>query len=124
MRSLGIGEYLIREQEIDQRKVQSVIGVMIVISWSLGLILVLSAPWIADYYKVDDLRGILWIMSIPFFLAPYTSIPYSLLAREMRFDSILRIDIAGAVTNTAVSIGLVLMGFSYYGLAYGACWVL
>ncbi len=120
IRSFGVGDYLIREAHIDKSSVSSVIGVMMVMSWSLGLILIASAPLISSFFDVPDLRDVIWIMSGPFFLAPYITVPHSLLGRELRFDSTLRVDLAGALTNAVVSIALALWGLRYFGLAIGA----
>lgn len=120
LRSFGVGEYLIRERDIDPEKVRTVVGVMVIMSWGLALILICTAPWMAYFYKEPDLRNLLWITCAPFFLAPYSSVPFALLAREMQFGAILKINLVGALARNGCSIGLVLMGYSYFGLAWGA----
>ena len=120
IRAFGVSEFLVREKEIDQHKVASVLGVMIIMSWGLAFILIAASGWIADFYGVPDLKYILWIITLPFFLAPYSSVPFALLAREMKFATIMKIDVLGGIVRNVVSIGLVLLGHSYYGLAYGA----
>lgn len=119
LRSFGVGEYLIREKEIDAGKIRTVLGVMVIMSWGLAVLLIGGAPWIAHFYDNPDLRNLLWIIALPFFLAPHTAIPYALLVREMNFTAILRINLLGSVVRNGGSIGLALLGFSYYALAYG-----
>lgn len=119
LRSFGVGEYLIREKEIDVGKIRTVLGVMVIMSWGLAVLLIGGAPWIAHFYDNPDLRNLLWIIALPFFLAPHTAIPYALLVREMNFTAILRINLLGSVVRNGGSIGLALLGFSYYALAYG-----
>jgi len=120
IRGFGVSEFLVREKEIDRQKIMSVIGVMIIMSWGLALLLIAGAGWIADFYGVADLRNLIWIITLPFFLAPYSSVPVALLTREMKFDTILKIDLSGCVVRNVCSIGLVILDFGYYGLAYGA----
>ncbi|HVL00002.1 MAG TPA: lipopolysaccharide biosynthesis protein [Dongiaceae bacterium] len=120
IRSFGVSEFLVREKTVDRQQIMSVLGVMIIMSWGLALILIGAAGWIADFYGEPDLRNVLWIITLPFFLAPYSSVPVALLAREMKFDTILKIDLFGAVVRNLVSISLVLLDYGYYGLAYGA----
>lgn len=120
IRSFGVSEFLVREKAVDRQKITAVLGVMIIMSWGLALLLIGTAGWIAEFYGVADLRNILWIITLPFFLAPYSSVPVALLAREMKFDIILKIDLFGSLIRNLVSIGLVLMDYGYYGLAYGA----
>jgi O-antigen/teichoic acid export membrane protein len=119
IRAFGVSEFLVREKEVDRQKVMSVIGVMMIMSWGLALLLIAGAGWIAAFYGVADLRAVIWIVTVPFFFAPYSTVPVALLTREMRFDAILKIDLFGSLVRNLSSIGLVMLGFGYFGLAYG-----
>ncbi|HAG96663.1 MAG: hypothetical protein CMK83_07345 [Pseudomonadales bacterium] len=119
IRSLGVSEYLIREKEITAEQVKSVVGVVLVMSWGLGAVLLAASPWIAEFYGEQDLTLVLCIITIPFFLAPFTAVPFALMAREMNFSHIFRVDFAGGLIGSVSNISLVAMGFSYYGLACG-----
>lgn len=119
IRSFGVGEYLIREKEVDDNKLRSVLGVMMIMSWGLALILMGGAHWLAQFYDEPDLRYILWIIAIPFFLAPHSSVPFAILAREMKFDTILKINLIGCLARHVSSIGLVLLDYGYWALAWG-----
>lgn len=120
IRSFGVGEYLIREKEINENKIRTVLGVMVIMSWGLAALLIGSAPWIGTFYKNADLTNLLWIISIPFFLAPHTAVPYALLARDMKFDALLKVNLLGSLVRNGCSITLAVYGFSYYSLAYGS----
>lgn len=119
IRAFGVSEFLVREKEIDRQKVMSVIGVMMIMSWGLALLLIAGAGWIAEFYGVADLRAVIWIVTLPFFLAPYSTVPVALLTRELKFDSILKIELFGSVIRNLSCVGLVILGFGYFGLAYG-----
>jgi O-antigen/teichoic acid export membrane protein len=119
LRTFGVGEFLMREKAIDTQVVRSVTGVMVLMSWSLGAFFLGVAPWVAGFYSTPVLADLLMIASIPFFLSPMVSIPFSLLARSMSFDKILKVELCGSLARNGGSIGLVLLGYSYYGLAWG-----
>lgn len=119
LRSFGVSEYLTREKTIDTAIVRSVTGVMVLMSWSLGAIFLATAPWVAEFYGNPDIVELLRIASIPFFLAPMVSIPFSLLSRSMNFEKIMVVELCGGLARNGGSIGLVLLGYSYYGLAWG-----
>lgn len=119
LRSFGVGEFLIREKDIDELKVRTVIGVMVIMSWSLATIMIVGAPWIGEFYDNAHLRNLLWIISVPFFLAPHSAIPYALLVREMKFASTIKVNLIGSLVRNGTSIGLALAGFSFYSLAWG-----
>ena len=119
IRTLGVVQYLVREKELDESKIRSVLGMAIIVSWSLGLIFICSAPIIAEFYSEPALRGILWILGATFFIGPFTSVPNALWRRNLQFQPIFIQKSVGALTTSLCSILLVLLGLSYYGLAIG-----
>ena len=100
LRSFGVSEYLIREKEINTGKIRTVLGVMVIMSWGLAILLIGGAPWFAHFYDNPELRNLLWIISLPFFLAPHTAVPYALLVRDMKFTAILRINLLGSTRTS------------------------
>lgn len=118
-RMLGAGGYLIREKEIDQNTVRKVLGLTWIISWGLGFTIISTAFYISHFYDESSLKYIFWILSLSFFLAPYISIPSSLLSRELNFKIQFRVKLSSALVGLTVTIILVLLDFSYYGLALG-----
>lgn len=118
-RMLGAGGYLVREEEITDNKVGSALGLTIIVSWSLGLIILACAWPVSVFYELPPLKYIFGILSVSFFLAPYISIPSSLLSRRMDFRIQFKIRFFGAITGFVTTIGLILAGASYYSLALG-----
>jgi len=120
IRSFGVAEFLVREEEITNEKIKRVLGVMVIMSWGLGFLLIGGAPWIADFYGEPNLKYLIWIITVPFFFAPHSAVPAALITREMNFDALLRVNLTGCLGRSAISVVLVLMGYSYYGLAWGS----
>lgn len=119
IRSFGVAEFLVREVEVTGDKIRRVLAVMVIMSWGLGLVFLAGAGWAADFYKQPDLMPLLWIISVPFFFAPHSAVPVALITRNMNFDALLRVNLLGCFGRSGVSIALVLMGYSYFGLAWG-----
>ncbi len=120
LRALGVGQYLIREEHLSADKIRSATGLVFIISWGMALIIVISAPYIAEFYNEDALKTIFWIISGTFFLTPFTSVPSALLTRDLQFKPLFVVRLTSRVTSSVGSIGFVLLGYSYYGLAMGA----
>ena len=118
-RSIGVGQYLVREKELTEEKKRTAFGMMLLISWSFALVIIMSAQTIAVFYSQPDLRYIFWILSGTFILAPFSTIPFAILLRDMRFDQVLRIKLSSGIARSGGSIGFVLLGWSYFGLAAG-----
>ena len=118
-RLLGAGAYLVREQELSDEKIRSATGLTMLISWSLGMLIWLGAPWVADFYRLQSLSVIFRILSVSFFVAPLISIPTSMLMRSFRFKELLLVNLCTTLANVVITIGLILAGFSFYALAWG-----
>ena len=117
--SFGVVQYLIREENIHENKVRSVLGVAVIVSWGLGILLILSAPYIAVFYEQSEIKMLLWILSVSFFVAPFFSVPIALWQRRMQFHQIAILIFIGQLVTSVSMILLVLLDFSYYGLAVG-----
>jgi len=120
LRSMGVVQFLIREKELNDKKIRTALGVTITVSWGLGIIIIALAPFIADFYEEAALRNILWILSSTFFIGPFTSVPIALWIRDMQFQSQFVQKLLSAGIGSGCTILFVLYGYSYYGLAMGA----
>lgn len=119
LRALGIGPYLIREEHLNSEKIKSATGLMLVISGGLGLLIFAGAPLASHFYREPALKILLWITAATFFLTPFSSVPNALITREMKFHQIFVIKIVSTLVLTVSTILLVLLGYSYYGMAWG-----
>lgn len=117
--SFGVIQYLIREKTIHEDKIRSVLGMAIIVSWGLGIILILTTPYIAAFYEKSEIKVLLWILSISFFIVPFFSVPIALWKRQMKFQQIALLSFTGQLITSVSTISLVLLGLSYYGLAIG-----
>lgn len=118
-RLLGAGMYLVREQELTEDKVRSAMGLTMLISWTMGVGIWFVAPMVADLYELPPIATVFRILSVSFFLAPFISIPTALLIRGFRFRELLVIRLATSLANLGTSVSLVLLGYSFYSLAWG-----
>lgn len=118
-RLLGAGSYLVREKEIPTQKIRSALGLTFAISWCLGLGVFVSAPWVADFYNLPEVATIFQILAVSFLLAPYIGIPSALMQRSMNFKALFHISLISTIAGFISTIGLILAGFSIYGLALG-----
>ncbi|MEZ5658072.1 MAG: oligosaccharide flippase family protein [Burkholderiaceae bacterium] len=119
LRSLGVGQYLIRETEIGPQKIRSALGLLVVMSWGMGAVIALIGWPVADFYGEPDLLPILLIISSTFLFAPFGAVPFALLSREMQFDTLFRVKAFHSVLQLGSTVYLIWAGWSYFGLAWG-----
>lgn len=118
-RLLGAGSYLVREQELTDEKIRSATGLTVLISWGLGVLIWVMAPWVAGFYELEPITVIFRILSVSFFVAPFISIPTAMLMRDFRFRELFVVKLYTTLANVLFTIGLILAGFSFYALAWG-----
>lgn len=119
LRTLGIGNYLIREPELDLTKIRSAFGIMLATSWSLGLVLFLSRDLVAGFYERDGIAEAMALLALSFVVSPLGAPAAALLAREMRFRVLHNIGFASSAAGAVVSVALAYLGFSYMALVWG-----
>ena len=91
LRGAGVGLYLIREPELDDAKISSAFGVMIILSWFLGLLVLSLRDPVARLYGEPGHGAGVRSGLHHFFMAPFGQPALSLLTRPMRFDILYRI---------------------------------
>lgn len=119
LRDFGVTRYVIREAELTQSKLDTCFGFSLAIAWVFALALTLGAGAIAALYRSPGLETVLYILAAGLFVIPFNSIRLALLRREMRFDTLLRAEIASALANALVAIVLAVLGYGYLALAWG-----
>jgi len=119
-KNFGIQNYIVVNEELNEEKIKSATLVALILSWSIGLLLLLCRNYIAEFYQQTALLDILIVQSVAFFLWPFTAIRSGILQRKMDFKTIFWIDLVAKTISS-----LVTLYFAYYqhgaiSLAYGA----
>src|SRR5690554_2001099 len=118
-RVLGANAYLVREKELTNDKIRSSYGLTLLVSWFMGISIVVAAFPLSDFFEIDELAGLFILLSVSFFIAPYISIPHAILSRKYKFGLISNVYIAASISQFIITVVLILFGFSFYALAIG-----
>lgn len=119
LREFGTSEYLVQEKELTRERIRTAFGVTMCAGFFIGGMVVLLAEPAARWYGAPDLAGMIWILSLTFFLWPFGAPLTALLKREMRFDVHARISVLSGLASPIVSVGLAWFGYKYWALAWG-----
>lgn len=119
IRTFGVNQYLISAPELTDEHIRKATGVAILVSWTIAICVFFGAPWFAAYYQEPALRDILRIVAVSFLATPFISVPHAYFSRRMEFEKVIRINVAGTITQSLVSVLLVVAGMSYLGIAMG-----
>nr|WP_229496102.1 lipopolysaccharide biosynthesis protein [Massilia polaris] len=120
MRDFGVGQYLIQERELTQDKLRATLAVSFAVAWSLAVMIICASHPLAWFFDDQRLVPVMQVMSINFFLIPFTSTVLPLLRREMRFGPICFINIVSGTVSFSVAVSLAWNGFGYMSLAYAS----
>ena len=118
---MGLDVYLIRRQgDLYQDHIgvtqclYSFIGIVIV---SVGLLL---GPLAAKWYGEPDLRGLLWAYAVVPPMTLMSGVPIALLDRRLEYKKSVKVELSGQVVYVAVSLLIVVLTRTVWGLVLGA----
>src|SRR4051812_24074807 len=119
IRDMGVNSYLVQLPELRPCDVRAGLFATGIVAWSLGLVLLLLCPVVARLYG-DEVRRTAMVLLLSFFVMPASSTITAVLQREMNFAALLRINLAGILTNSCTSILLAALGWGALGLAWAS----
>lgn len=118
MRNFGTSEFLIQEPRLDDAVLRAANGVVLVVSWSLGVLLNLLALPIGAFYGAPDIAMLIRVLSISFFLTPFAAVTLAYFRRELQMREAFIINFASNLLGLATGIGLALRGHGASSLAW------
>lgn len=119
-RDFGVGACLIQATVLTPRLVRTAVTVMALLSLTLGALLWITAGPIASFYGEPKLAAMVRIATLGFVVAPVSNPLLALMRRDLAFGRLAAISIGAASVNSAVTIGLALLGFSSASLVWAS----
>lgn len=120
VRDFGVGNYLVKEPEITQMKINTAFTVSLLIALLLSVVLVAVSLPVAAFYAKPEVATIIWITTGGLLMSPFSTVNMALMLRKHRFSDMLKVSMSSAIVNAVVAIGLAWMGFGAKSLAFGA----
>lgn len=114
----GFGNALIQKKNADELDYNSVFYFSLVLSGTMYAALFFSAPYIADFYKVDELCPILRVTALCLVFNAINSIQNAELNRKLLFHLSFRISLISTVASAAVGISMAYLGYGPWALVW------
>ncbi|MBZ9905239.1 oligosaccharide flippase family protein [Mesorhizobium sp. BR115XR7A] len=118
VREFSSSSFLIQSKELSREDIRSAFTVTFILTGIIAAAIVGASPFLASFYNEPNLVAYFRVISVCLFVDASLSLITALLRREMSFGKIAAIDIAGAVTNCAATIGLAWAGFSFMSFSW------
>lgn len=109
---------LIQADEVGDRRIGQVFGMLIVANAVIALTQFLLAPSAAAYYGQPEVADMLRVQSLIFLATPFIALPSALLARRIEFRSQGMVNLLCAVVGASVALGLAVAGWGVWALVY------
>lgn len=116
---LGMGAAIIQQKEFDERQISQVFGVVIIINLSAFLLLVVTAPLVADFFSEPRLIEMTWVLALQFPMLAVQIIPDAMLRRRMQFRSKSLVNFVTMVLGSLATLAFALLGMGVWALVLG-----
>jgi len=114
----GITAALVQHKRITEEHLSSSFWINILTGFVLTLLLVISAPLIANFYNESRLTLIISMLSITFFIHSFGAVQTVLFTRELNFKSLAVAEILSVLISGIIAIILAFSGFGVWSLVW------
>lgn len=119
MAEAGMGPALIQKEDLERPQLQQAFAVIIIVDLAMCAIVNLIAPAIASFFREPRLVEIVRALSLYFVVMIATTVPESMLARQLNFKALSLIDLVTAITSSLVTLTLAWLKQGVWALVLG-----
>ena len=112
--------YLVQHKQLLPAHVRSFITLQTLVTLAIFMVVTISAPLIARAYATPELQPYLRVVSVCILAQAISEPIAALMRREMAFAKLALINIFGVIVNSALSVILVLYGYSFMSIAWAS----
>lgn len=119
-KTLGLMDATVQGNEINHQQVSTLFFINVLTGGGLFLMTLALAPLLAAFYNEPRVMLLTLAQGTVFIIGGLYLQHLALLRRQMRYGTVVGLDILNMATTVAVSIALALLGFGYWSLVVGA----
>ncbi|MCQ9070333.1 MOP flippase family protein [Vibrio alginolyticus] len=117
---MGISNAVIHKREVTKEQFSCLFTLNIIFGVFLTLLVYFSSNIISLFFNEPALSNILGILAITFFISSVGNLHRAILQKELRFNTLAKIEIFSTVSSLILTIVLVLLNYDIYSIVYGA----
>jgi len=118
--TIGLPAALVQREMIDDDHTSTAFWTTMLMGFVLAGVMILLAGPAAAFFREENVRGVMYLLSVTMIFGTAGSVPNALLQRRIDFKKLFWPDIVGGVVYGAVGITMAYLGYSYWSLAGGA----
>ncbi len=120
IRDQGTSAAIIQKEELTHHTVNTVFWFNLIVGITIALVIAVGSPFIADYFKHDELITILVILALIFPISSSSISHQALLERESKFKKLAFIEVVSSLIAMIVAVIAALYGAGVYSLVLQA----
>lgn len=117
---LGTSAAIIQRKHVSDEHLCTAFWFTSAIGVALFVVMVLISPFVASFFGRPMIQPLMTLSSVGFAIGGLGSTHGALLTRELKFKSLAKVQITGAVTTGLLSVVFAFLGFGVWSLVYGA----
>lgn len=116
---------LVQAKEVTRAQIRQVLGMLILLNFSLAAAQFLLAPAAAAYFHSPVVADMLRVQALLYLTTPFIMVPQALLSRRMDFRTQARVNIGAALVSAIVAPACALAGLGVWTLVFAplSLWV-
>ncbi|MDK0876610.1 lipopolysaccharide biosynthesis protein [Clostridium perfringens] len=114
----GFNTALIQNKNTNEKDFSSVFYLSSGVALILYIILFFSAPFIAEFYGIIQLKQVIRILSFTLFLGAYNSIQNAIIAKTMQFKKLFFSSLIAVIISGIIGVLMAYLGFGVWALVF------
>ncbi len=116
----GFEKTLIQKKDLLPIQISTVFYINIILGAFMTILLIIAAPFIADFFNAPPLTSILQVTSIGIFLTSLYQTQRTLILKDLYFKKISRVRIITSIIGGVTGVILAFSGFGVWALVYSS----
>lgn len=116
VQDLGLGQATIQKDRLKAEQVDALFWLSFALSVLLAFLLALMAPLFADFYETPEVEALAYAFACLLVVWNLQSQPSALLARQMRFGALAKIDLLAAIAGFVAGVATAYFFRTYWAL--------
>lgn len=112
----GFGQSLIQDKNAGDVEFSTMTIVSVAVSVALYVLIFISAPFIAAFYKMPELSALLRVLALKLPLSGYNSVQQAYIQRNMMFKKFFFSTLGGTIISGIIGVAMAYMGFGAWAL--------
>jgi len=112
----GFNTALIQKKDTDETDFSSVFYLSLLVAGLLYIILFFGAPFIANFYGIEQLISVIRVVAITLFFGAFNSIQNAVISKRMQFKKLFLSSLGAIILSGIVGIVLAYKGFGVWAL--------